>query len=134
LGKKYRFPRGGGGINIRFRPKYRPLLFFTKKEDPQPEADLDPYLGLTDPEADLAGPKTYGSMERNSIIESGSATGSKEKKVLKRWMLSLEGWMLLGLGYIECRRSKWGTREEKERMIKEWKKKERREIKDVKLS
>jgi hypothetical protein len=25
-GKKYRFPRGGGGINIRFRPKYRPLL------------------------------------------------------------------------------------------------------------
>ncbi len=31
LGKKYRFPRGGGGgINIRFRPKYRPLrrLFF----------------------------------------------------------------------------------------------------------
>jgi hypothetical protein len=24
LGKKYRFPRGGG-INIRFRPKYRPL-------------------------------------------------------------------------------------------------------------
>jgi hypothetical protein len=25
LGKKYRFPRGGGGINIRFRPKYRPL-------------------------------------------------------------------------------------------------------------
>jgi hypothetical protein len=27
FGKKYRFPRGGGGgINIRFRPKYRPLL------------------------------------------------------------------------------------------------------------
>ncbi len=27
LGKKYRFPRrGGGGINIRFPPKYRPLL------------------------------------------------------------------------------------------------------------
>jgi hypothetical protein len=26
LGKKYRFPRrGGGGINISFRPKYRPL-------------------------------------------------------------------------------------------------------------
>jgi hypothetical protein len=25
LGKKYRFLRGGG-INIRFRPKYRPLL------------------------------------------------------------------------------------------------------------
>jgi hypothetical protein len=25
LGKKYRFP-GGGGINIRFRPKYRPLI------------------------------------------------------------------------------------------------------------
>jgi hypothetical protein len=25
LGKKYRFPRGGGGINIRFGPKYRPL-------------------------------------------------------------------------------------------------------------
>jgi hypothetical protein len=27
LGKKYRFPRGGGGINIRFRPKYKPLVF-----------------------------------------------------------------------------------------------------------
>jgi hypothetical protein len=28
LGKKYRFPRGGGGgINIRFRTKYRPLLY-----------------------------------------------------------------------------------------------------------
>ncbi len=26
LGKKYRFPRGGGGINIRFPPKYRPLM------------------------------------------------------------------------------------------------------------
>jgi hypothetical protein len=26
-GKKYRFPRGGGGINIRFRPKYRPLTY-----------------------------------------------------------------------------------------------------------
>jgi len=24
LGKKYRFPRGGGGINIRFVPKYGP--------------------------------------------------------------------------------------------------------------
>ena len=27
LGKKYRFPGGGGGINIRFRPKYRPLPY-----------------------------------------------------------------------------------------------------------
>jgi hypothetical protein len=25
LGKKYRFPREGGGINIRCRSKYRPL-------------------------------------------------------------------------------------------------------------
>ncbi len=32
VGKKYRFPRGGGGINIRFRPKYRPLLWIARRK------------------------------------------------------------------------------------------------------
>jgi hypothetical protein len=61
-GEKFRFPNGGGGINIHFRPKYRPLslllLFFDqgsgigKNQDPgfginilDPQHYLDVYPG-----------------------------------------------------------------------------------------
>ncbi len=47
-GKKYHFQRGGGGINIVFGPKYRPLY----ENMLDPDRDLDPKL-MTKPERHL---------------------------------------------------------------------------------